>query len=145
MSVLGSIVVYHVSLALHVYMDAMMKEVKIRMGRGVRFQEKGREWRFPGLLYADDSVLFESGRPESNGGTMQMIVSGGEEGLECEICVDRIHLEHVSEFKYLVCVLDESGTNETECSIGKIGNHRKVGVKIKWCVLAQPFLFPTRK
>ena len=26
---------------------------------------------------------------------------GGEKGLECEICVDVIHLEHVSEFKYL--------------------------------------------
>ena len=28
------------------------------MGRsGVRFQEEGREWRLPGLLYADDLVL----------------------------------------------------------------------------------------
>ena len=27
-----------------------------------------------------------------------------------------IHLEHVSEFKYLGCVLDESGTNEAERS-----------------------------
>ena len=36
----------------------------------------------------------------------------GEEGLECEIDIDRIRLEHVSEFKYLGCVLDESGTDE---------------------------------
>ena len=28
----------------------------------------------------------------------------------------RIRLKHVSEFKYLECVLDESGTYETECS-----------------------------
>ena len=44
-----------------------------------------------------------------------MTLLGGEEGLECEICIDRIHLDHVSEFKYLGCVLDESGTDEAEC------------------------------
>ena len=36
--------------------------------------------------------------------------------MECEVCVDRIYLEHVSEFKYLRCVLDESGTEEAGCS-----------------------------
>ena len=42
----------------NIYMDAVMKEVKIGMGRrGVRFQEEGREGRFPGLLYADDLAL----------------------------------------------------------------------------------------
>ena len=42
----------------NVYMDAIMKEVKMGMGkRGVRFMEDGREWRLPGLLYADDLVL----------------------------------------------------------------------------------------
>ena len=30
--------------------------------------------------------------------------------------VDRIDLEHISEFKYLGCVLDESGTDEAEYS-----------------------------
>ena len=40
------------------YMDTVMKEVKIGMGRReVRFQEEGREWRSPGLLYAKDLVL----------------------------------------------------------------------------------------
>ena len=40
------------------YMDAVMKEVKVGMGaRGVRFLEESREWRLPGLLYADDLVL----------------------------------------------------------------------------------------
>ena len=39
---------------------------------------------------------------------------GGEEGLECdEVCVDGMRLEHVSEFKYLGCVLEKSGTHET--------------------------------
>ena len=38
-------------------MDADIK-VKMRMKRrGVRFLEKGREWRLPVLLYVDDFVL----------------------------------------------------------------------------------------
>ena len=45
-----------------------------------------------------------------------MILLGGEEGIECEVCVDGIPFENVSEFKYLGCVLDESGTDEAECS-----------------------------
>ena len=41
-----------------VYMDAVMKEVKMNMGiRGVRFMEEGRDWRLPGMLYANDLVL----------------------------------------------------------------------------------------
>ena len=39
----------------NVYMDAVMKEVKMRKWRkGVIFQEEGKEWRLPELLYADD-------------------------------------------------------------------------------------------
>ena len=35
----------------HVYMDGIMKEVKMGMGgRGVRFLEDGREFRLPSLL-----------------------------------------------------------------------------------------------
>ena len=37
-----------------------------------------------------------------------MMILNGEEGLECEVHVDGIRLEHVSEFIYLGCVLDES-------------------------------------
>ena len=49
---------YHVLLALQrIYMDEVM-EVEIGMGRReVRFLEDGKEWRLPGLLYADDLVL----------------------------------------------------------------------------------------
>ena len=33
----------------NVYVDAVMKEVKMVMGgRGVRYHEEGREWRLPG-------------------------------------------------------------------------------------------------
>ena len=42
-----------------------------------------------------------------NAGKSKVMVLGGEEGLGCEVCVDGIRLEHVSEFKYLGCVLDE--------------------------------------
>ena len=43
---------------LNVYMDGTMKEVKMGMRmKGVSFLEDWREWRFPGLLYADDMAL----------------------------------------------------------------------------------------
>ena len=37
---------------------------------------------------------------------------GGEKGLECEVCLDGIRLEHIFEFKYLGHGLDKSGTDE---------------------------------
>ena len=54
----------------NVYMDGVMKEVKMGMGRReVSILEEGREWRIPGLLYADDLVLC-SVSPEGDGGTV---------------------------------------------------------------------------
>ena len=44
----------------------------------------------------------------------KVMVLGVDEGLECEVCVNGIHLKHVSEFKYLGCILDESGTDKAE-------------------------------
>ena len=42
----------------NVYMNAVMKEVKMGMARSrVIFQENGREWILAGLLYTDDLVL----------------------------------------------------------------------------------------
>ena len=39
-------------------MDAVIKDLKMGMGRrGVRFEEEGRQWRLPGVLYTDDLVL----------------------------------------------------------------------------------------
>ena len=81
-----------------------------------------------GLLYADD--LFLRGESEEdlrammgrfaevcrkgglkvNAGNSKRMVLNGEEGLVCKVHVDGLRLEHVSEFKYLECVLDESGT-----------------------------------
>ena len=51
-----------------------------------------------------------------NASKSKVMMFGGEEGLEYDVCIDRICLEHVSEFKYLGCVLDEPGTDEAECS-----------------------------
>ena len=52
----------------------------------------------------------EGGR-KINKGKSKVIILNGEEGLKCEVNVDVLQLEHVSEFKYLGCVLDESGTD----------------------------------
>ena len=112
---------HHVPLAFqYIYMDA----VKMGMERRVRFLEEGREWRLLGLLYADDLVLCDESEEEMrvsvgqfvevcrrrglkvNAGKCKVILNG-EEGLEYEVH-NLIHLEHVSEFKYLGCVLDES-------------------------------------
>ena len=35
------------------------------------------------------------------------MVLSGEEGLRCEVFVDEIHIEYVSKFRYLGCVLEE--------------------------------------
>ena len=60
------------------------------------------------------------------------MVLGGEEGLEYEVYVDRIGLEHVSEFTYLGCVLDESSTDEAECR-RKVATRRRVAGALGLC------------
>ena len=92
----------------NVYMDAVIKEVKMEMG--VRFLKEGR---LPGLLFVDDLVL--CGKSEQdlkvilalfdevcrrglkvNADKSNVMALGREEGLECEI-------RYVSEFKYVRC------------------------------------------
>ena len=46
-----------------------------------------------------------------NAGKSKVMVLNGE-----EVHVDGICLEHVSEFRYLGCILHESGTDGAECS-----------------------------
>ena len=53
---------------------------------------------------------------KSNASKSKVIVLGEEEWVECDVCVDGMRLQHMSEFKYLGCILDESGTYEAECS-----------------------------
>ena len=50
-----------------------------------------------------------------NAGKSKLMVLNGEDGLEYEVHIDGIRLEHVSEFKYSGCVLDESGADGVEC------------------------------
>ena len=47
-----------------------------------------------------------------NAAKSKLMVLSGVKGLECEVNVDGERLEHVSEFKYLECVWDESGSDE---------------------------------
>ena len=49
-------------------------------------------------------------------GKSKVMVLNGEEGLKCEVHVDGVRLEYVWEFKYLGCVLGESGTDWAEYS-----------------------------
>ena len=46
---------------------------------------------------------------EVNAGKSKVMVLNGEEGIDCEVHVDGIHLEHVSEFKYLGCCFERIG------------------------------------
>ena len=63
-----------------------------------------------------------------NAGKSKVMVLNGGEGLECEVQVDGVRLEYVSEFKYLGCVLDKSGTDEAECSRKVAIGRRVAGV-----------------
>ena len=62
-----------------------------------------------------------------NADKSKVMVLSGKEGIECEIHVDGICLEHISEFKYLGCVLDESGTDGAECSRKVVSGRRVAG------------------
>ena len=42
-------------------------------------------------------------RLKANAGKSKVMILNGEEGVECEVRVDGICLDHVSEFKYLGC------------------------------------------
>ena len=63
-------------------------------------------------------------------GKSKVMVLNGEEGLDCEVHVNRVSLEYVSEFKYLGCVLDESGTDGAECSRKVVSGKRIAGAII---------------
>ena len=95
----------------NVYMETVMKELKMGMERrGGIFQEERREWRLPDLLYSDDLVLCGEWEEDLramvgrfaevcrrrglkvNAGKSKVMVSGGEDGLQCEVYVDGVRL-----------------------------------------------------
>ena len=47
--------------------------------------------------------------------------------MEYKLQVDGVRLEHVSEFKYLGCVLDEAGTDGIQCSRKVVSGRRVAG------------------
>ena len=71
--------------------------------------ERREEWKLPGLLYVDDLVLCTELEEDLrvmvgcfvevcrrrvlkvNAGKSKVMVLGGEEGLECEVCIVEIH------------------------------------------------------
>ena len=57
-------------------------------------------------------------------------------GEECEVHIDGIHLEHVSEFKYLGCALDESGKDGAVYN-RKVASERRVESAIRSLVNAR--------
>ena len=63
-----------------------------------------------------------------NAGKIKVMVLNGKEELECEVHVDGIRIDHVSEFKYLGFILDESGTDGEECSRKAASGRRVAGV-----------------
>ena len=65
----------------------------------------------------------------------KMLALNGEEGLKCEVSVDGVRLEHVSEFKYLRCILDELGTYEAECSRRVVSRRRVASALGLWLML----------
>ena len=60
----------------------------------------------------------------------KMMVLGEEKELECEICLDRLRFEQLSEFKYLGCGFDKSGTDVAECR-RKVASGRKFAGTIR--------------
>ena len=62
-----------------------------------------------------------------NSGKSKVMLLVGKEGLECEFCINRIRVEHVSEFKHLGCVLGESGADLAECSRKVVSGRRVAG------------------
>ena len=71
---------------------------------------------------------------KGNADKSNVMVLVGEEGLEYEISVEGTQLEKVSEFKYLRCVLEESGTYVAECR-RRVVSGRKVASSIRSLVV----------
>ena len=71
-----------------------------------------------------------------NAAKSKVMVPNVEEGLECEVCANGMRLEHVSEFKYLGCILDEFCTDEAEC-YRKVTSVRRIAGGIRSLVNAR--------
>ena len=77
---------------------------------------------------------------KDNAGKSKVMILNGEERLKCEVHVDRIHLEHISEFKYLGCVLGEAGTDGAESS-RKVTSGKRVASAVRSLVNGRDLQF----
>ena len=78
-------------LLFNVYMDAVIKKVKMGMERmGVTFLEEGRGWRLPSLSYTDGLVLCGESEEDLkvNADKSKLMVLCEEDGLVCEALVN---------------------------------------------------------
>ena len=92
----------------NVYMGSVIKEVKMEMGR----RGESGDCLTCGLFCSDESEedlramvgcfvgVYRRRSLKENASKSKMKVLGEKEGLECEVCVELMRLEHVSEFKY---------------------------------------------
>ena len=122
----------------NVDMGRVIKEVKMGMGsRGMRFLEDDlvlcgeTKEDLRGMVEQFAGVCRRRGL-KVNAGKSKVIVLDGEEGLEYEVYIDGIHVEHVLEFKYLGYVFDESGTVQMDNLRGLLGIRRVDRVLNTW-------------
>ena len=103
----------------NVYMDEAMKEVNENGGAEDRSKVSGggREWRLPGLLYADVLVLCGNSKDNLKVMVIHFVEICRRRGLKVTAdksmrkewsvkSIDRARLEQFSDFKYFGCVLD---------------------------------------
>ena len=124
---------------LNVYMDSMMKEVKMEMGGGSEILGGGERVKLTGLLYSGGLVFcgvsgedlrvmagrfVEVRMRRINAGKNKVMELGGEEGLKCEVCLDTTGLKHVSEFKYLGCRRKMANGKRVSCVVRSLVNAR---------------------
>ena len=70
-----------------------------------------------------------------NAGKSKVRILNGDEGLECEVHLHGIRLEHVYKLKYLGYVLDESDTDGVECN-RKVASEKRYADAIRSLVNA---------
>ena len=106
---------YHVPFALQLVYGCIDERSESGDGEDgdERFMEEGREWRLPGLLYADNLVMYGDWKEDLkvmvdhfvevcrrrgvkvNGDKSKVMLLGGEEELKYKIHVDGVRLEQV--------------------------------------------------
>ena len=128
----------------NLYMEGVMREVNARvMGKGVRLEHSGYEWRINSLIYADDTVLLaetEEGlrrmvgefdkvcwrrKLKVNVSKSKTMVVSRKEGQRVDVEVQGERMEQVRSYRYLGTDIHESGRMEEE-----IGHRVREGERV---------------